>query len=116
MKGLMGVIWDRGYFHSKVDINQAIADLSSAIKVNLIVLDASRALINGGPSGPGKVDYPGAIIAGTDPVAVDAIGVSMANWYGQKFSGLQVKHIAAAYEMGLGTLILDDVNVLKARV
>jgi len=116
MKGLMGVIWDRGYFHSKVDINQAIADLSTAVKVDLILLDASRALVNGGPSGPGQVESPRAIIAGTDPVAVDAMGVTLANWYGQKFAGSQVKHIAAAHEMGLGTLNLKEVKVLKVRV
>lgn len=115
MKGLMGIIWDREYFHAKVDINQAIADLSSAVKVDLIILDASRALTNGGPTGPGKVEFPQSIVAGTDPVAVDAMGVSLAEWYGQKFTGSQVKHIAAAHEMGLGTLNIDEVEVLRSR-
>ena len=73
MKGLMGVIWDRGFFHSRVDINQAIADLSSEIRVDLTILDASRALVNGGPTGPGKVEHLNTIVAGTDPVAVDAM-------------------------------------------
>jgi len=116
MKGLMGLIWDRRYFHASVDINQAIADLSGAVKVNLIVLDGSRALTSGGPSGPGTVAYPKTIIAGTDPVAVDAMGVTLADWYGQKFTGLQVKHIAAAARSGLGAADLREVNVLKAAV
>ncbi len=116
MKGLMGLIWDRKYFHASVDINQAIADLSSAINVDLIVLDASRALVNGGPSGPGQVTEPRTIIAGTDPVAVDATAVTLAPWYGQNFSGAMVKHIVAAHEMGLGTLQEQDINMLKARV
>jgi uncharacterized protein (DUF362 family) len=116
MKGLMGIVWDRRYFHANVEINQAIADLSSAVKVDLIVLDGSRALVNGGPSGPGTVSMPNTIIAGTDPVAVDALGVTLADWYNQKFTGSQVKHIAAAHRMGLGTMNLEDVAVLKARV
>ncbi len=116
MKGLMGVIWDRGYFHAKVDINQAIADLSTAVKVDLVVLDASRALVTGGPTGPGTVAYPGSIVAGTDPVAVDAMGVTMARWYGQQFSGDQVKHIADAAGMGLGTLDMEKMRVLKAKL
>lgn len=116
MKGLMGIIWDRRYFHAQVDINQAIADLSGAVKVDLIVLDGSRALINGGPSGPGTVEYPNTIIAGVDPVAVDTMGVTLANWYNQKFIGAQVKHIALAHGMGLGTMNVEEVNVLKARV
>ena len=116
MKGLMGVIWDRGSFHAGVDINQAIADLSSAVRVDLIVLDASRALVNGGPSGPGQVIEPQTIIAGTDPVAVDALGVTVAPWYGQTFNGSRVKHIAAAHELGLGTLDLSGVDLIKARI
>ena len=106
MKNLMGIIWDRRAFHSDFDINQALADLTSAVKVNLTVLDASRALTTGGPSGPGIVTEPRTIIAGTDPVAVDAMGVTMADWYGQKFSPEQIKHIVAANAMGLGTMEL----------
>jgi len=116
MKGLMGIIWDRRYFHANVDINQAIADLSGAVKVDLVILDGSRALTNGGPSGPGTVTYPNTIIAGVDPVAVDAMGVTLADWYNQKFTGAQVKHIALAHGMGLGTMNAEEVNVLKARV
>ncbi len=114
LKGLMGIIWDRRYFHSKVDINQAIADLNSEVRVDLTILDASRALVSGGPTGPGRIEYPKTIVAGTDPVAVDAMGVSLVKWYGQSFSGAQVKHIAAAHEMGLGTLNLKNVEILKA--
>ena len=80
------------------------------------MLDASRALTTGGPSGPGIVTEPGTIIAGTDPVAVDAMGVTMANWYGQKFSPAQIKHIVAAHDMGLGTMDLSLVNIIKAAV
>jgi uncharacterized protein (DUF362 family) len=116
MKNLMGIIWDRGAFHSDFDINQALADLSSAVKVHLTILDASRALTTAGPKGPGLVTEPRTIIAGTDPVAVDAMGVTMADWYGQKFNPAQIKHIAAAHAMGLGTMDLPKVNIKKATV
>jgi len=116
MKNLMGIIWDRGAFHSKFDINQALADLTSAVKVHLTVLDASRALTTAGPKGPGIVTEPKTIIAGIDPVAVDAMGVTVANWYGQKFKPSQIKHIAAAHAMGLGTMDLPKINIKKATV
>jgi uncharacterized protein (DUF362 family) len=116
MKNLMGIIWDRRAFHSEFDINQALADLTSTVKISLTVLDASRALTTGGPSGPGLVTEPKTIIAGTDPVAVDALGVTLADWYGQQFSPAQVKHIAAAHAMGLGTMNLHDLNLKKATV
>lgn len=113
MKGLMGLIWDRKYFHAKVDLNQAIADLTSVIKPHLTIIDASRALITGGPSGPGRIDTLNTIIAGIDPVAVDTFGVSIAPWYNKLFKVDQVKHIMAAYRMGLGTINLDQLQIVK---
>ena len=54
-KGLMGLIWDRESFHSQYNINQAMADLATVIKPQLTILDATRALVSGGPGGPGDV-------------------------------------------------------------
>jgi len=116
MKGLMGVIWDRGYFHAKVDLHQAIADLSSIVKPSLIILDASRALLTGGPSGPGKVDMLNTLVAGTDQVAVDAYGVQMAPWYNKPFKAGHVQHVMAAERMGLGTANLDALRIAKDTV
>ncbi len=116
MKGLMGVIWNRRYFHSKVDLPQAIADLSSAVKPTLTIIDASRALITGGPAGPGKVETLNTIIAGVDPVAVDTYGVSIANWYNKKFEASNIKHIVAAHRMGLGNINLDQLLIKKENV
>lgn len=111
MKGLMGLIWDRESFHSQYNINQAIADLGTAIKPVLTVLDATRALVSGGPGGPGEVKKPNLVIAGTDPVAVDSYGVSIVPWYGQNFKGRQVEHLLAAYQHGLGKIDVDQLKV-----
>lgn len=116
MKGLMGVIWDRGYFHAKVDLHQAVADLSSIIKPHLIILDASRALITGGPSGPGKVEMLNTLVAGADPVAVDSYGAQMAPWYSKSFEAQHIKHIMAAEQTGLGTTRLDMLRIKKDTV
>ena len=113
IKGLMGVIWDRGSFHSKYDIDQALADLATVIKPQLTILDATRALVSGGPAGPGEVIKPGVVIAGVDPVAVDSYGVSIAPWYGQKFQGRQVKHLLLAHQRGLGKIDLAELKILK---
>jgi uncharacterized protein (DUF362 family) len=113
LKGLMGLIWDRESFHSQYNMNQALADLATVIKPQLTVLDATRALASGGPGGPGTVLKPNLVIAGTDPVAVDAFGVSVAPWYGQKFNGRQVEHLLVAHQRGLGKIDLDQMKVLK---
>jgi len=116
MKGLMGVIWNREYFHSKVDLHQAIADLSSVVKPALTIIDASRALITGGPAGPGKVEKLNTVIAGVDPVAVDTCGVTIAKWYNKQFDTINVKHIMAAHRMGLGNINLDQLLIKKENV
>ncbi|MBP1714596.1 MAG: hypothetical protein H6Q42_2799 [Deltaproteobacteria bacterium] len=115
LKGLMGVIWDRYSFHSKYDIDQAIVDLATVIKPQLTILDATRALVSGGPGGPGEVVKPNLIIAGTDPVAVDSYAVSVAPWYGQNFKGRQVKHILTAHQRGLGKIDLEQMKILKEK-
>ena len=104
MKNLMGLILDRDAFHEKFDLNQGIVDLSRFIRPDLIVVDATRALITGGPSGPGKIVPLGIIVAGTDPVAVDSYTVSLARWYGRSFKGKNVRHILLAHQQGLGEI------------
>ena len=116
IKNLMGLIWDRDYFHKKVDINQAIADLSLAIKPQLTILDASRVLLTGGPSGPGDVAKPGTLVAGVDPVAIDYFSVGLAAWYGKKFKGRDVAHIVAAHQRGRGEIDLDKLRIKRSQV
>jgi uncharacterized protein (DUF362 family) len=116
IKNLMGLIWDRYSFHSKYNINQALADLATVIRPQLTILDATRALVTGGPGGPGEVQKPGLIIAGIDPVAVDSYGVSVAPWYGQRFKGRQVEHLLVAHQRGLGQIDLDRLRILKRKV
>jgi uncharacterized protein (DUF362 family) len=116
MKGLMGLVWDRGYFHSRVDLHQAIADLCSAVMPRVTILDASRALLTGGPSGPGKIDLPNTIVAGTDPVAVDAYGAQLVPWYNKQFEAKHIKHVMAGEQMGLGTARLDKLRIARVQV
>ncbi len=113
IKGLMGLIWDRESFHSRFNINQALADLANVIKPSLIILDATRALTSGGPGGPGEVKKLNLIIAGTDPVAVDSYGVTIAPWYGQTFKGRQVEHLLIAHQRGLGEIDPDQLKIYR---
>jgi uncharacterized protein (DUF362 family) len=114
IKGLMGLIWDRWSFHGRYNINQALADLATVLRPHLTVLDATRALTTGGPGGPGDVAKPRLVVAGTDPVAVDAYGVTVAPWYGQQFQGGQVEHLVAASQRGLGRLDVEQLAILRA--
>ena len=113
MKGLMGLIWDRESFHSQFNINQALADLATVLKPRLTILDATRALVSGGPGGPGEVKKTNLVIAGVDPVAVDAYGVTVVPWYGQNFKGRQVEHLLIAHQRGLGKIDVDQLRLFK---
>jgi uncharacterized protein (DUF362 family) len=115
LKGLMGVIWDRESFHSRFNINQAIADLATVIKPQLTILDATRALTSGGPGGPGEVKKPNLVVAGVDPVAVDSFGVGIVPWYGQNFKGRQVEHLLIAHQRGLGKIDVDQLRIFKEK-
>ncbi len=112
MKNLMGLIWDRSHFH-RTDLNRAIAELSTVIRPRLIVLDATRALVSGGPGGPGKVRELGTIVAATNAVAVDSYATTLAPWYGRTLTGESVPHILHAHELGLGEIDIDLLKVAR---
>src|SRR3989339_402307 len=113
LKGLMGLIWDRESFHFRFNINQGIADLATVIKPQLTILDATRAMVSGGPGGPGDVKKPNLIVAGIDPVAVDSYGVGIVPWYGRNFNGRQVEHLSLAHQRGLGKIDVEKLKIVK---
>ena len=104
LKNQMGLIWDRNAFHTRFDLAQAIADLATALRPALTLLDASRALVTGGPGGPGKVVWLHRVVAGVNPVEVDALGVTLTPWYDQVLRPDQISHLRAARALGLGEL------------
>lgn len=102
LKGLMGLIKERGSFHRETDLHTAVPELLYYMKPHLSFVDASRALLDNGPAGPGKVVQLDTFVGGLDPVAVDSYAVSLAAWYGKTFDGTKVKHIKNAGDMKLG--------------
>jgi uncharacterized protein (DUF362 family) len=115
MKGLMGLIWDRGALH-QMNLHQAIADLATVIRPDLTIIDATRAMTSGGPGGPGKTVQLDTVIAGTDPVAVDSYAVGITQWYNKSFSGKSVKYIVAASELGLGEIDTAKMQIKEVKV
>ncbi len=116
MKGWMGVVQNRKPWHVFLNLHQSIADISAFIKPKLIVLDATRALVTGGPGGPGKIAHLQTIVAGTDPVAVDAYGVTLAPWGGKGYKIEDIPHIVKAVELGVGRMDIANMNILKKTV
>ena len=110
IKGLMGLIRDRGVMHREMDLHTAIAEQLYYIKPTLTIVDASRALLDNGPSGPGKVIELNTFAASIDPVAADSYGVTLASWYGRKCEGKNVKHLEFAAKFGFGNVESGKIN------
>ncbi len=104
LKGMMGLVLDRESFHSRFDLNQAIADLNTVLRPHLVIMDGLKVMATDGPAGPGELITTNAVLAGTDPVAVDAASVGLALLYGRKIKARQIKHLKIAGNMGLGVL------------
>ena len=113
LKNMMGLIEDRRAFHTKHDLHRSIADMNRVIRPALTVLDATRILTTGGPTGPGKTVQKNLVVAGTDRVAVDSYGVSLERWNGRKLEPAQVSHILAAHEAGLGEMNIAELKVIR---
>ena len=113
MKNLMGLVLDRRRFHRERNkyLEQSIADLASAVKSTLIVVDANKMIVTKGPVGPGEQIEPKRVIAGTDPVAVDVLAAQLLN-YGKE----DIPLFRLAYDHNLGEIDLKKVNVIERTV
>ncbi len=89
-------------------LSQSIADLNLLRKMDLIISDVSCSIITNGPNGPGDLVEPGKIVAGTDPVAVDAYCAQQIGFLVEDVLTVQL-----GYEMGHGQKDLTQVNILE---
>jgi uncharacterized protein (DUF362 family) len=105
MKNLMGIIWDRIRFH-QTDLHQCIAELNAAVPADLIIMDANHVLLTNGPGGPGEVRRGRRVIAGIDPVAIDAFS-ARAYWREPDL----VRHIRIAYDLGVGEIDISKLVI-----
>jgi uncharacterized protein (DUF362 family) len=108
MKNLMGCAGgERGSWHVG-HLDQRIADVTTALKPDLVVLDAFRILKDHGPTGGSLDDVQKArtVAIATDPVAIDAWATTL---FGEKPA--DVKYIAYASRHGLGNMDLNDIRV-----
>ncbi len=92
-------------------LSQCIADLNTLRKQNLCVVDATIVLGTNGPAGPGDLLKPQKIVAGTDPVAVDAYCVTLHSRKPQ-----EVVMLAKAAAVGIGRGDFQKLNVREIAI
>ncbi len=112
MKNWLGAIGgSRNQLHQRLD--EAMVDLAAFFKPELTVLDAYRILFRNGPQG-GRVSdtkLQKSIVAGTDPVAVDALGASFFD-----LEPSDLPYLSLAQKRGLGQADLEKIRVEKRTV
>ena len=94
-----------------------IAEINAAYHPELIVVDGVEAFVRGGPNRGALVDAQ-VILAGTDRVAVDAVGVAVLRHLGttrQVSQGpiFQLAQIARAVELGLGVQNPEQIELVS---
>lgn len=106
--------------HTSVrSMRKMIAELNQAYSPSIILLDAIEAFVDGGPM-TGKRHDTGLIIAGTDRIAIDAVGLAVLKLAGSNRAIMGKKifeqeQISRSVELGLGItgpgeieLVTDD--------
>lgn len=119
MKLSVGAVHRKHMFpqlHNSPDMRKMIAEINIAYKPQLIVLDGVEVFTDGGPM-EGTRKKANVIIAGTDRVAIDAVGLSILKEQGSNstimgrkvFEQDQMKHAVA---IGLGVSGPDEIGIL----
>ncbi|MCS7114661.1 MAG: DUF362 domain-containing protein [Nitrososphaerota archaeon] len=108
LKNMMGALAYKGRMHDG-HLSENIADLASVLKPSLTVIDG---IIAGeGHETSGNPVEMNLVIAGADPVAVDAVGAAVMG-----VSPQEVKHLVLAEKKGLGTCNLDRIEILGEKI
>lgn len=107
-----------GELHSSANQRLMIAEVNRTYRPSLIVLDGVDAFVNGGPAQGQKVRAE-VMLASTDRIAIDAVGIAMLRMLGTTpavsdgsiWSQAQIRRAA---DLGLGAVSADAVEIVTA--
>jgi uncharacterized protein (DUF362 family) len=121
LKNSVGLVPLAGYrymgeLHSSRYQRQMIAEINTAYSPDLVVMDGVEAFVDGGPDHGTRVEA-GVMLAGTDRVAMDAVGVAILRLLGtthevSRGSIFTQDQIARAAELGLGVSSAREIRLV----
>jgi uncharacterized protein (DUF362 family) len=112
MKNLMGVVWDREFWHSN-DLHLCIAEYAAFRKPTLNVVDAYAVMKRNGPRGVSVSDV---VMMKAQLISADMVAIDTA---ATKLFGLdpgQVRYIQIAAELGAGQKDLEKLNIKRIAI
>ncbi|MGQ9620044.1 MAG: DUF362 domain-containing protein [Bacteroidales bacterium] len=113
LKNMMGVVWDRAYWHRN-NLHQCIADYALYSKKPVLnIIDCYDVMTKHGPQGVSREDVARleTQIITTDWVAGDAAAARMI-----KLDPSGIDYIKIAHNMGLGNMNLDSLNIRRIKM
>jgi uncharacterized protein (DUF362 family) len=93
-----------------------ISEINSVYNWDLVIMDGVVSFVDGGPMEGTRVNS-NVFVAGTDKIAIDAVGVALLRMLGttpavMKGSIFQQEQIAHAVEIGLGISSSDEIEYI----
>jgi len=88
------------------DLERSLALLCQALKPKLTLVDGLLGMEGLGPAVFGKPTVPGLLVAGCDPVAVDAVSATIMG-----HDPSTIDHIVIAHQLGLGEIDVKNITI-----
>lgn len=117
MKNMMGIVWDRRYFHQQ-DLQQCIADICTwQKKPALHIVDAYRMMFQNGPQGRSAADVATlkSLIVSPNIIAADTASLAIFNQV-EKLDMAAVTHITKGEALHLGSTDLKKINIKRIKL
>ncbi|TFG29706.1 DUF362 domain-containing protein [Candidatus Thorarchaeota archaeon] len=104
IKNLFGLIpeIDKRHYHSYID--DVLLDILTSFRPQLTIMDLTSLVI--GNREDGIIRAIGAVIVGTDPVAVDAFCSDLLG-----IDPMEVTHLKRAHDLGFGEILIDRMKI-----
>lgn len=114
MRGMPNIFMDE--LHESSHQRAMIAEINTAYTPALVVLDGVEAFTAGGPA-TGRLVRSEVVLAGTDRIAIDAVGVALLRFFHTTYQVaqgpiFQQEQIARAVELGLGVDVPQKIQLV----
>ncbi|MHA1467815.1 MAG: DUF362 domain-containing protein [Promethearchaeota archaeon] len=118
LKNAVGIVQKKNMreLHASKEQRKMIAEINSVYNADLVIMDGLAAFVDGGPMQGTRVES-NIFVAGTDKIAIDAVGVAILRIPGttpevSRGSIFEQEQIKRAIELGVGIKSPDDIEFI----